>query len=85
MKVIAENVSGRPNEIPISKWLVKGTEYTVIEAVKCNPQGGLLGFKLAEIELGADELPYQYFAANRFRIPTPEKTIKEEIEELIDL
>jgi len=57
----------------------------VLEVIKCNPQGGLLGFKLAEIELGADELPYQYFAARRFRIPEPEKTIEEEVEELISL
>lgn len=84
MIVIAERVDSRPNEIPISKWLVKGHEYTVLEAIKCNPQGGILGYKLAEIDLTGCE-PYLYFAANRFRIPVPDKTIEEEIEELVDL
>lgn len=82
--VICINDKGRPNEIPMNKWVKEGNEYTVLEAIKCNPQGGILGFKLAEIDLTGCE-PYLYFAASRFRIPVPEKTHEEELAELIDL
>lgn len=84
MIVVAIDVKNKPNEIPNHKWLVLNKEYTVLEAVKCNPQGGLLSYKLAEIDLTGCE-PYLYFAANRFRIPTPEKEFEEELAELIDL
>ncbi len=85
MRVTAIDVSHKPNEIPDSKWLVLNKEYTVIDVVKCNPQGGLLGYELEEIQLGADELPYKYFAARRFAIPEEDKEIKENVEELIEI
>jgi hypothetical protein len=65
MTVICINSKGRPNEVPLNKWLIQFQEYTVIEAVKCTVQGGLLGYKLDEIDLSGC-FPYLYFAANRF-------------------
>ncbi len=79
MIVIAENVSNRPNEIPISKWLVKNQKYTVLEVVKCKMQGGLLGFKLEEIDLSGC-FPYLFFAANRFRLPKEDEVEVEELQ-----
>ena len=67
-KVICLNDGNRPNDIPSSKWVKKGTEYTVIEVAKLRIQGGILGFKLAEINID-EYFPYQYFAASRFGIP----------------
>lgn len=84
MKVICINDSGRPNEVPITKWVKKNQEYTIIEWVKCNPQGGLLGVKLAEIDLtGCD--PYLYFAAHRFTPLTPDEVLEEDLKQLVEL
>jgi len=80
--VIAEDISNRPNEIPISKWLTKGQEYNVVSTIKCNTQGGEYGYVLEEIDLTGCE-PYICFATRRFRIPTPDK--KEEIEKLMEI
>ncbi len=80
MKVVCINDKSKPDGIPNSQWIKKDEEYSVIELVKCNVQGGLLGFKLAEISLFGCE-PYTCYAANRFRIPK-EDEILEEVEEL---
>ncbi len=66
MTVICVNSKGIPSDIPSSKHPKEGELYTVTEAVKCLVQGGLLGYKLAEIDLGNCCFPYLYFAANRF-------------------
>ncbi len=79
-EVIALHIENRPNEVPLSKWLVKDRKYTVIDVVKCNVQGGVLGFKLEEIDLSGCA-PYLYFAAWRFGIPIPDEVL-EEVEEL---
>jgi len=71
--------------ISVNKWIKEGEIYHVLNATKCNVQGGILGFELQEITLGPDELPYKYFDANRFRIPVSDKTIEEEIEELVGM
>lgn len=83
MRVFCINDKGRPNEIPFSKWIKKDEEYTVVKAMKCAVQGGLLGFELAEIDLKGCE-PYLYFAANRFSplVDEPEEVL-ENVEELI--
>jgi hypothetical protein len=82
MKVTCINDKGRPNEIPLSKWIKKDQEYTVLKMMKCNTQGGLLGFELAEIDLTGCN-PYLYFAANRF---APLETVpEEEIENLEEI
>ncbi len=79
MTVVCINDKGKPAEIPNSQWIKKDEKYTVIELVKCNAQGGLLGYKLAEISL-EDCVPYICFAANRF-VPLSEIIDKEVWEE----
>jgi len=81
-KVICINAKGRPNEIPTNKWIKENEVYTVIKAIKCNPQGGLLGFELEEIDLKGCE-PYLYFAANRFAPLVPDEVLEKELEETI--
>lgn len=83
MKIECINDKGRPNEIPISKWIKQGEVYTVLKAMKCNSQGGLLGFELEEIDLKGCE-PYLYFAANRFKPVVDNPKLEEELlEEII--
>ena len=65
--VLCINDSHRPAEIPISKWVKKHEEYTVIEIVILHAQNGLIGFRLKEIDL-TDCMPYQYFSSTRFDI-----------------
>jgi hypothetical protein len=80
MKVICIEDRNRPNEIPTSKWVKKGNEYTIIDLIKCNVQGGLICAVLEEIDMTGCE-PYEGFNIERFASITPDK-VKEEIEEL---
>lgn len=82
MKVVCIDDKNRPNEIPTSKWVEKGKEYTVIKADYMNMQNQLLGYQLAEIDLSSC-VPYLYFAASRFAIIEPDK--EEEIENAKEL
>lgn len=84
-KVICLNSKNKPNEIPTNVWnkLIEGEWYTITKVVKCNIQGGIYGYELAEIDL-KPYTPYEYFAAYRFGIPVPDDK-KEEIEELIEI
>jgi hypothetical protein len=65
MKVICINDKNKPNDIPQSKWIEEGREYNVLKQIRCNTQGGLLGYELEEIDLTGCE-PYLYFQASRF-------------------
>ena len=82
MEVECINDSFRPNDIPTSKWVVKGNKYTVIGVWKMRMQGGILGFELAELNLDGCA-PYKYYAANRFKIKElqPEVKVEEKFEE----
>jgi hypothetical protein len=83
MRVICINDKGKPNEIPTSKWIKKDEEYTILEIIKCNIQGGLLGVKLVEIDLTGCE-PYLYFAANRFAPAVSDtELVEDNVEELV--
>lgn len=82
MKVQCFDDTGRPNEIPLNKWVKKGETYTVIGSIKCNIQGGALALILAEIDLSDCE-PYKGFAANRFCPPEKKPVIKEN--EMLDV
>lgn len=78
--VVCINDAERPNDIPISKWVVKGKEYTVIKIDRMLLQGGAVGFQLAEIDL-RDCVPYLYFSAHRFGIkPLPDMAREVEVE-----
>ena len=63
-KVTCIDDSGRPNEIPLSKWVRKGNVYTVI-AYTIMVQQNTLGFFLDEIDLSGCE-PYRTFHSSRF-------------------
>lgn len=84
-EVICIDDTNKPNDIPLSKWIKKGNKYTVIEVSKMRIQGGLLGFKLEEINL-TDCFPYQYFAARRFAVlVSPGQTwVEEELSRLLE-
>ena len=66
-KVICINDTSKPNDIPNSQWVKKGSIYTVTKVVKMIIQGGTYGFDLAEINLDGCA-PYKYYAADRFGI-----------------
>jgi hypothetical protein len=59
------NDSGRPADIPLSKWVKRGNAYTVIAAY--NDMNGVLLFVLEEIDLTDLNTVYKGFAAYRFR------------------
>ena len=76
-KVVCINDSARPNDVPTSRWIKKGNEYT-ITSVCWMEQQGIYGCKLAEIN-NDDLFPYQFFALTRFAIS--EDTIKKAVQE----
>ena len=82
-KVICIHDEERPNDIPTSRWVVKGNEYTVISVERMNMQGGKLGYELEEIDLSPC-FPYTRFGAWRFAIPLSQfaQGVKEKEEEL---
>ena len=67
-KVICIHDEDRPNDIPTSRWIVKGEEYTVITVERMNMQGNAIGYELEEIDLSPC-FPYTRFGAWRFGIP----------------
>ena len=75
------DAANRPNDIPTSKWIIKGNDYTVIKVSKMNVQGGILGYQLAEVSLEGCA-PYLFYAASRFKIKDiqPNKVVEKELE-----
>jgi hypothetical protein len=69
--------TGRPNEVPVSQWVKKGEEYTIVKIVNCQSQG-IQGVELEEVKV--DAALYKYFAANRFAPIAPVEVIEEELE-----
>lgn len=67
MIVLCINDLDRPNQIPISKWIKKDREYTVLRTIKCNTDGGKTAFVLEEIDLVGCE-PYEGFDSRRFAL-----------------
>ena len=72
------NSKNKPNDIPNSKWVVEGEFYTVVKVAKLLIQGGMVGFKLEELNID-EYFPYQFFAANRFGIPINQEFDVEEM------
>jgi hypothetical protein len=70
VEVICINDENRPKEIKIHKWIKEGEKYNVIFTCTAFLDAAhtkrTLAFQLAEIDLGDDELPYEYIAAHRF-------------------
>jgi hypothetical protein len=65
MRVVCLNSAGKPDKIPLEKWVKKGEVYTVIKAVNL-AIGNKLAFELDEIKLTEENFPYEYFSADRF-------------------
>jgi hypothetical protein len=68
MKVVCIDASCKPEEIPISSWLIEGQEYTVLR-VGVNKLTHEEYFILQEIN---STPPYGGFKVSRFRIPHPD-------------
>ncbi len=77
MKVEAVDVSGRPSDIPISLWIVKGRHYTVLQVLK--DMNSVEYYVLEELDLAAGKTLYKGYAASRFRILDGGDTIIEEL------
>ena len=69
LKVICIHDEERPGDIPTSRWVVKGKEYTVITVERMHAQNNALGYELEEIDLAECCFPYTRFGAWRFAIP----------------
>jgi hypothetical protein len=83
-QVTAINAKNKPDGIPDSKWIVEGQKYTVIAVAKLLIQGGIIGFKLEELNID-DCFPYQYFAASRFAIQVNiNNDVEEELARLLE-
>jgi hypothetical protein len=83
-RAICLNDKDRPDGIPTSKWVKRGQEYTVIQVTKMRVQGGMLGFKLEELNID-DCFPYQFFAAHRFGIVvTDDMMLEMQLEKLLE-
>jgi hypothetical protein len=84
--VVCINDKNRPKEIPATKWITFGEQYTVTNVGKT--MDNQIGFVLAERELGEDTFPYDLFSAKRFAllagvVSTAEETAEEVVEDLI--
>lgn len=89
MKVVAVDVSNRPNDIPMNLWIEKDSVYTVINAEHMNMQNRLLGFELEELDISGC-FPYTRFSYTRFRPFTKddadaEEAVKELLEEELEV
>ena len=78
IEAICIDSSGKPNDIPQSKWIKEGEIYHIIYTVTVLPQRKL-AFHLAELELDESCHPYEYFLSTRFAIH------EEDIEKLNEL
>ncbi len=66
-KLICINARNRPNEIPTSRWVKEGEEYTIAKLMLMKQQNGIAGIKLHEINID-DCFPWTYFRLDRFAI-----------------
>jgi hypothetical protein len=84
MKVICIDDTGRPNEIPTSKWIKKGQVYTVAKVWHIRMQPGTFGLELEGFDM-KDCFPYLYFLSTRFApISEDQATRFSSIEEQIE-
>lgn len=80
MQVICIDDKGRPDEIPVTRWVKKGERYNVIDLIKCVSQPGQpIAYVLAEIDLSGFGF-YKGFSSHRFAVVvyTPEAELKAE-------
>lgn len=72
----AINSKGRPNEIPVEKWIELGEKYRIVFVCRCLPQN-VLAYGLYEKPLDGCA-PYEYFDSRRFGIAP------EDVQKVID-
>lgn len=82
IKVVCINDNDRPNEIPISKWIVKGKIYNIKNVWHIRQRPGTYGVELQEIDLSGC-FPYLYFSANRFAPTMQDNEIQEMLENAV--
>lgn len=83
VRVICINDKGRPNEIPLGKWPVKGKYYTITGFSRMvGTMNGAMGVTLAEISLEGC-YPYKFYLASRFGVPVGETSLVEHAEDLL--
>jgi hypothetical protein len=70
--------SGKPENIPQSKWVKRGEKYHITYSVICFPQK-VLAFSIYEKPMDETCFPYQYFISTRFAVAP------EDLEKLIEL
>jgi len=67
VRVICIDDSNRPKEIPLSRWVKKDSEYTIVH-IFWHVTHKIQGVELAEIELDNSCFPYVAFSLARFAI-----------------
>lgn len=78
VRAVCVNDADKPNEIPLSKWVVKEEIYHIIEISNHPLQGGIHGCKLQEVNLNGCE-PFEYYKLDRFAI------FEEDLEKFMEL
>jgi hypothetical protein len=83
VEVICVNDKNKPLEIPKRKWVVEGNTYhvtfTCVAFTDIEMTKRTLAFSLAEIELGENEHPYEYFNSKRFGITAENLLLLQEL------
>lgn len=80
--VVCVDDSGRPSEVPVSKWPVKGGRYTVTSFVVMVSMGRSIGVTLEEINLSGC-YPYLYYREDRFAVSIDDSAVLARAEELL--
>ena len=66
-KILCINAKDKPNDIPITKWVVEGETYTITKFMRMRMDGNIIGVKLKELNLD-EYFPYTYIRLDRFSI-----------------
>ena len=66
IKALCKDDSGKPENIPLSKWVKKDSFYNIVKVTIHPLQGNIQGCELAEITLDESCSPYEYFRLSRF-------------------
>ena len=80
--VVCVDDSGRPSDIPVAKWPVKGKRYTVTSFVVMVNMGKSIGVTLEEINLNGC-YPYLYYREDRFAVSVDDSAVLARAEEIL--
>lgn len=82
LPVVCVNDKNKPSDFPQSKWVKEGERYTIVEFARINRMGGVMGVRLAEIDL-SDNFPYLFFLADRFGVPEQDLAIENALQKAL--